>query len=290
MPLPLFRARIGPDADHGFYPAPLRYRLYLSLACPGSLRVALTHRLLRLADRVPLTLLPAVPGNDGGYAELRTVYERTAHRYPGPATAPVLADSWTGRVVSNHATDIAHDLAVHFRTDGRPDLRPPGAAREIRRLGLLCDRDIAEAAQRAGRAGQAGQAAGPEPGGERALATLLTALGEIEERLAGGGPFLLGDSLTAADLHLWVTLVHLDTVHRWHLDAAAVHRIAAHPAVWAYARRLLGEPAFADLLRPGDIERRHHAHCRGLEAAGAAVQIIDWSTPELFTPARPHGR
>ncbi|MGW9071439.1 glutathione S-transferase family protein, partial [Streptomyces yangpuensis] len=25
------------------------------------------------------------------------------------------------------------------------------------------------------------------------------------------------------------------------------------------------------------IARRHHAHCRGLEAAGAAVQILDWA-------------
>ncbi|UCM91153.1 glutathione S-transferase C-terminal domain-containing protein [Streptomyces marincola] len=275
-----FRGRVGPDADHGFHPAPLRYRLYLSLSCPGSLRVAITHRLLRLDEDMPVTLLPAVPDADGGYAALRDLYARTAHHHPGPAVAPVLADRWTGRIVSNHAPDIAHDLAVRF-AGGRAGLRPHGAEADIAALARLCDQDITEAAQRAGEAG-------PAPGRARALGTLLAALAAIEERLARGGPFVLGDTLTAADVHLWVTLVELDTVHRWHLDAEAVHRIAEHPGVWAYVRRLLGEREFGGLLRVADIERRHHAHCRGLEAAGAAAPIIDWTAP-LAAPARQHG-
>jgi putative glutathione S-transferase len=76
---------------------------------------------------------------------------------------------------------------------------------------------------------------------------------------------------------LWVTLVQLDTVHRHHLDASAVQRIAAHPALWAYARRLAAHPAFGAHLDLDGIARRHHAHCRGLEAAGSAVQILDWA-------------
>ncbi|MDT0345949.1 glutathione S-transferase C-terminal domain-containing protein [Streptomyces litchfieldiae] len=273
-----FRSRIGPDANHGFYPAPLRYRLYLSLACPGCLRIAITHRLLGLADRIPLTELPAVPEPDGGYAELRTAYDRTTHGYRGPATAPVLADHWTGRVVSNHAPDILRDLAVRFRTAGTPELRPPAAEKDIAELARLCDHDITEAAQQAGRA----TAEGPDR--EAASDTLLTALATLEERLSAG-PYVLGDALTAADVDLWVTLVRLDTVHRWHLDAEAVHRIAAHPALWSYAKRLLSAPAFGDSLHIDDITRRHHARCRGLEAAGAAVRIIDW-TPDPSAVAR----
>jgi putative glutathione S-transferase len=90
--------------------------------------------------------------------------------------------------------------------------------------------------------------------------------------------FLIRDHITAADVELWVTLVQLDTVHRHHLDAAAVQRIADHPTLWAYARRLTAHPAFGTHLDLDGIARRHHAHCQGLEAAGAAVQILDWAS------------
>ncbi|RKN35117.1 glutathione S-transferase C-terminal domain-containing protein [Streptomyces hoynatensis] len=268
-----FRGRIGPDANHGFHPAPHRYHLYLSLSCPDSLRIALTHRLLRLGDLMPLTALPPIPAADGGYPELRAAYEASTHRFQGPATAPLLADRWTGRVVSNHAPDIECDLARHFRGESGPDLRPRGSEEAIAAVAALCEEGIAQAAQRAGQAGQ-----GPAER-EQALGVLLGALAAVEERLAAR-PFAAGDVLTAADVHLWVTLVQLDTVHRWHLGADAVHRIADHPRLWAYARRLLAEPAFGECLRLDEIALRHHHQCRGLEAAGAAVQIIDWTRPE----------
>ncbi|NUR68368.1 MAG: hypothetical protein HOQ47_21655, partial [Streptomyces sp.] len=36
-------------------------------------------------------------------------------------------------------------------------------------------------------------------------------------------------------------------------------------------------PAFGAHLDLDGIARRHHARCRGLEAAGSAVQILDWA-------------
>ena len=267
------RGRIGPDADHGFHPAPHRYHLYLSLSCPSSLRIAITHRLLGLGESMPLTTLPPIPGPDGGYAELRPAYEACAHRFTGPARAPMLADRWTGRVVSNHAPDIECDLALRFRGESAPELRPRGLEAAIDGVAALCEAGIEEAAQRAGRAGQ-----GPAER-EAALGVLLDTLATFERRLAAH-PFAIGEALTAADVHLWVSLVQLDTVHRWHLGADAVHRIADHPRLWAYARRLLARPAFGSCLRLDEIALRHHHRCRGLEAAGAAVQIIDWTSPE----------
>jgi putative glutathione S-transferase len=134
----------------------------------------------------------------------------------------------------------------------------------------MCADGIEEAAQRAGRAD-----AGPA---ERAAAldALCDTLDRLERRLAGE-EYLVGDRLTAADVELWVALVQLDTVHRCHLDASAVHRIAEHRALWAYARRLAAHPAFGRHLDLDGIARRHHGRCQGLEAAGAAVQILDWA-------------
>ncbi|MET9110998.1 glutathione S-transferase family protein [Streptomyces zhihengii] len=266
---PAFRGRIGCDMSSGHYAAPHRYRLHLSLPCPGSLRIAVTHRLLGLGDLLPVELLPAVPDTpDGGFTSLRPLYEASSHHHRGPAAAPVLSDAWTGRVVSTHAPDIERDLALRFGSAG-PELHPRADARRIEAVGRLCTEGIDEAAQSAGELGIE-HGAHAEP-----LGTLLDALGSLE-RCLGEQEFVLGERLTAADVQVWTTLVQLDTVHRWHLDADAVDRIAAHPALWAYARRLAAHPAFGPLLDLDAITRRHHARCRGQEAAGAAMQIVDW--------------
>lgn len=276
------RGRIGPDASSGYYAAPHRYQLFLSLSCPHCLRIAVTHSLLRLEDTVTLTLLPGLPDADGGYASLRPPYESTWHGHTGPATVPVLSDRWTGRIVSNHAPDIMRDLALRFRGTGGPELFPPSAEGEIGALIRLVDEDVTEAARRAG---EGACEDGSQDGGP--VETLLAALDGIEDRLAAQ-PFLLGETLTAADVQLWVALLELDTVHRWHLGADIVLRIAAYPRLWAYARRLRDEPAFHTHLNVAGITRRHHHQCRGQEAAGAAVQIIDWTPQELCTPVSPH--
>ncbi|WAZ19393.1 glutathione S-transferase C-terminal domain-containing protein [Streptomyces cinnabarinus] len=265
-----FHGRIGQDARSGHYAVPRRYRLHLSTACPDGLRIAVTHSLLGLDDTCPAVVLPAVPDcRDGGYAALRPLYDASTHRYTGPARAPVLSDAWSGRIVSTHAPGIARDLARHFGTGG-PQLRPCGAESEIEAVERMCAKGIAQAAQLAGSAG------GDEPERAAAADRLAQTLDALERWLLGR-EFMIRDQITAADVELWVTLVELDTVHRNHLDAAAVRRIAEHPALWAYARRLAAHPAFGTHLDLDGIARRHHAHCQGLEAAGAAVQILDWA-------------
>ncbi|MDX3520786.1 glutathione S-transferase C-terminal domain-containing protein [Streptomyces scabiei] len=270
-PLPVFRGRIGCDARSGHYAVPRRYRLHLSPSCPGALRIAVVHGLLGLADVCPVTLLPAVPdGPDGEHSALRPLYEASAHRYPGAAVAPVLSDDWSGRIVSTHAPDIMRDLARRFG-GGRAALYPEGAEAETEGVARLCEQGMDGAAQRAGRADA------DEPERRDALGSLLRTLRTLDARLARQ-EYVLGGELTVADVELWVALVRLDTVHRWHLDAGAVHRVADHPHLWAYARRLTAHPAFGPRLDLAGIALRHHAHCRGLEAAGAAVQILDWAS------------
>ncbi|KUO10073.1 glutathione S-transferase C-terminal domain-containing protein [Streptomyces sp. DSM 15324] len=269
-PAPAFRGRIGRDARSGHYAVPRRYRLHLSTADPDGLRIAVTHALLGLDRACPVTFLPAVPDcPDGGHAQLRPLYDASAHRYTGPALAPVLSDDWSGRIVSTHGPDIARDLARRF-AGGRAVLYPCGSESEIEAVERMCAQGIEEAAQRAGDAGAdpAGRAA--------ALDALLATLGVLEQGL-DAQPYLISDQITAADVELWVALVQLDTVHRHHLDADAVRRIAGHPALWAYGRRLAAHPAFGTHLDLEGIARRHHARCQGLEAAGAAVQILDWA-------------
>ncbi|MFI8419914.1 glutathione S-transferase C-terminal domain-containing protein [Streptomyces sp. NPDC085479] len=271
---PAFRGRIGRSADSGHYAVPHRYRLHLAPADPVCLGIAVTHGLLGLDATLPLRLLPELPdAADGSYARLRPLYEASAHLYTGPAAAPVLADTWTGRIVSTHAPDILRDLALRFRGDG-PELLPEEHREEIDALAALCADGVHRAAQRAGSLGLDPEA-GARREAERALGTLFGALAALDARLTGR-PYLLGSAPTLADVHVWGALVRLDTVHRWHLDAAALHRVAGHRALWAYAQRLAAHPAFARHLDVDAVLRRHRAHCTGREAAGAAIRIVDW--------------
>ncbi|WP_169317100.1 glutathione S-transferase C-terminal domain-containing protein [Actinacidiphila oryziradicis] len=214
-PPPHFRARIGADPGGGYYPAAHRYHLYLSLGCPLSLRVSITLGLLGLEDSVSTTFLPSPAGACDALTALRTAYETTWHHYDGPLTVPALCDVWSGRVVSNHTPDILDDLALHFTDQDNADLprlRPAALAADIDAVRELLAEDLAQ-----------------DP-----------ALDLLERQLASQ-PYVLGEMLTAADVDLWVALVHL--------DADAVRRVAARDRLWSYVRRLGAHPAFHDIPR-----------------------------------------
>ncbi|MER7466012.1 hypothetical protein [Streptomyces sp. NPDC097981] len=101
-PAPVLRGRIGA----GFSPVPHRYRLYLSAACPRSLRVSAALAELGLEDTVATTLL----GTPASYTALRLAYEATGHHYDGTLAVPALCDTWSGRIIGNHTGDILDDL------------------------------------------------------------------------------------------------------------------------------------------------------------------------------------
>ncbi|QEV09865.1 glutathione S-transferase C-terminal domain-containing protein [Streptomyces prasinus] len=266
---PVFRGRIGRDARSGHYAVPRRYRLHLSTADPACLRIAVTHTLLGLDDACAVTFLPAVPDRpDGGYTELSPLYDASAHRYTGPALAPVLSDDWSGRIVSTHAPDIARDLARRF-DGGRRAVYPRGAESEIEAVERMCAQGIDAAA------GSAGKTAAEPAARAGALGTLLRTLGSLDNWLMDRD-HMIRDRITVADVELWVALVRLDTVHRHHLDAGAVRDIAGYETLWAYARRLAGHPAFGGHLDVDAIARRHRAHCHAPAATGTAVQVVTW--------------
>ncbi|MGC5567681.1 glutathione S-transferase C-terminal domain-containing protein [Streptomyces sp. FR-108] len=221
-----FRSRIGVGLAGGFYPAPHRYQLYLSAGCQRSQRVSITLALLGLENSTTITVLTGPAETPDAFAALRRAYEATWHHYDGPLTAPALCDRWSGRVVSNHTPDILRDLAdladLADRTEltelgdgedlGMPALRPPALAAEIDALRELLARDVTPAS--------------PSPA-RTATLTLL------DHQLAAG-PYALGETITAADVDLWVALTHLDTADdtlsaHLHLDAY-VQRLGQHPA------------------------------------------------------------
>ncbi|MGW8687059.1 glutathione S-transferase C-terminal domain-containing protein [Streptomyces sp. NPDC055817] len=215
-PLPhRFHSRIGVGLAGGFYPAPHRYELFLSKSCPRSLRISISVGLLGLKDSIATTLLGHPAETPDAFASLRRAYEATVHHYDGPLTAPALCDRWSGRIVSNHTPDILRDLAGLLSGhdgDCPSPLRPPALAADIDALRDLLELDVVPAA---------------EPSRRWAALDLL-------DRRLGGQPFALGENLTAADVDLWVALVHL----------GPAGTLCLHPRLRDYVRRLGDHPAF----------------------------------------------
>ncbi|MFE1289951.1 glutathione S-transferase family protein [Streptomyces sp. NPDC058751] len=208
-------SRIGVGLAGGFYPAPHRYELYLSRNCPHSLRIAVTLGLLGLRDSVATTLLADPARTPDAFAALRRAYEATEHHFDGPLTAPALCDRWSGRIVSNHAPAILRDLSgllSGHSTTGPSPLRPPSLAAGIDALRDLLDRDVTPSTS---------------------PSELAAALDLLDRRLATR-PYVLGDSLTAADVDVWTALTGLGRSDGLH----------SRPRLQEYVDRLRDHPAF----------------------------------------------
>ncbi|MEU0786848.1 glutathione S-transferase C-terminal domain-containing protein [Streptomyces sp. NPDC006173] len=208
-------SRIGVGLAGGFYPAPHRYEVYLAASCPRSLRISITLGLLGLTNSVATTLLTHPAGTPDAFASLRRAYEATEHHYGGPFTAPALCDRWTGRIVSNDTSDILRDLTglPSGHAAGRaPSLLPPSLATDIEALRDLLDRDVTPSAHPSDR----------------------TAALDLLDCQLSSAAYMLGDSLTAADVDVWVALSRL----------APAGTLCAHPRLRDYVRRLGELPAF----------------------------------------------
>lgn len=240
----------GRIADGGPYaPEAGRYHLYAGWFCPWSQRVVIARALAGLSGAVTVSYVDNERDGRGwafrerygpdpvnGFTLLREAYEATEPDFDGLISVPTLWDRVTGRVVSNDYTTIGLDLATRFGAVAAPlvETYPAALRAEIDELdgwiGPAVNHGVGAATT-----------AGPE--GTRARAALLDAFARLDERLATRR-YLVGGTVTEADIRLWVTLVRYDVGPNAH---RAIHAgLHEFPHLWAYARDLYTIPAFRE--------------------------------------------
>ncbi|UBU18589.1 glutathione S-transferase C-terminal domain-containing protein [Nonomuraea gerenzanensis] len=250
-PLYPFQGRITADGSSGHPAEPGRYHLYLAWVCPYAHRAAIVHRLKGLAGIVSLSYVDDERDGRGwafrerrgpdpvnGFTLLEQAYEATEEGYGGHISVPVLWDKELGGIVSNHFPDITIDLATQFErwADTSVDLYPEPLRGEINQLNGWIHHDV-----NAG-VGRVARAHGQEREEERLR--VLAALEWIDERLAGRR-YLTGDTLTEADVRLWVTLARYDAEYnRGH--RISERDLSGFEHLWGYARDLYQRPAFRE--------------------------------------------
>ncbi|PSK95695.1 putative glutathione S-transferase [Murinocardiopsis flavida] len=285
-----FTDRITADARDGWPAEPGRYRLVVSRACPWANRAVISRRLLGLEDAVSLAITDPIqdekswrftldPGGRDpvlGIAYLGEAYAAREPDYDGGISVPAVVDAPSGRLVTNDFLQITLDLATEWGPRyraGAPDLYPEDRRDEIDAVNDAVFRDINNGVYRAG-------FAHTQERYDDAYTRLFARLDELEARLSTRR-YLVGDTITEADIRLFATLVRFDAVYHGHFKCNRT-KLTEMPALWAYSRDLFQTPGFGDTIDFDHIKRHYYQVHTGINPTAIVPKGPDlsvWRTP-----------
>ncbi|NWJ70908.1 glutathione S-transferase C-terminal domain-containing protein [Pseudonocardia sp. ICBG1122] len=264
-----------------------RYRLVGARACPWANRVIITRRLLGLEDAISMGIAGPLhderswrfhldPGNVDpvlGIEYLREAYEKAVPGYDEGVTVPAMVEVASGKVVTNEYALLERDLSTEWRglhRDGAPDLwTDPEAIDEI---GKGIFHDVNNGVYKCGFASS-------QRAYDRAYDALWSRMDELSEHLSTRR-YLVGDSITQADIRLWVTLVRFDAAYHGHFKANR-HKLTELPVLWAYARDLFQTPGFGDTIDFEQVKQHYYGVHASVNPTGIVPKGPDtagWTT------------
>jgi putative glutathione S-transferase len=118
---------------------------------------------------------------------------------------------------------------------------------------------------------------------DEAFKQLFATLDWLEDRLTDRR-FLMGDSITEADVRLFTTLTRFDAVYHGHFKCNR-NKLTEMPALWGYARDLFQTPGFGDNTVFDQIKRHYYVVHTHLNPSGIVPD-----GPDLDGWLKPHGR
>lgn len=285
--------RITVEGEDGYEVEPNRYRLIAAKACPWANRAIIVRRLLGLEDVISMGLAGPVhdPRSwtfdldpDGvdpvlGIERLQEAYFKRQADYPRGITVPAMVDERDGAVVTNDFDQITRDFASQwkeFHREGAPNLWPEEHAEEMESVMKRVFTEVNNGVYRCGFAGS-------QESYDAAYDRIWTALDWLEERLADRR-YLMGDTITEADVRLFTTLVRFDAVYHGHFKANR-QMLSEMPVLWAYARDLYQTPGFGETVDFEQIKAHYYVVHKDINP----TQIIP-KGPSEDVWLTPHGR
>jgi len=258
--------RITAHGGDGFKVEPGRYRLVAARVCPWANRAIIVRRLLGLEDALSMGLcgptqderswtLDLYPrGVDPvlGYERLQQAYLARDPSYDRGITVPAMVDVTTGQVVTNDYARMTLDFCTEwtdFHRDGAPDLYPTSLRDEIADIQLGNFNDVNNAVYQCGFAGS-------QEAYERAYERLFARLDWLSDRLSAQR-YLVGDTITEADVRLFTTLARFDAVYHGHFKCNR-QKLSEMPVLWAYARDLFQTPGIGDTIDFAQIKQHYY--------------------------------
>jgi glutathionyl-hydroquinone reductase len=212
-------------------------------------------------------------------ARLQDAYLARIPNYPRGITVPAIVEETTGKVVTNDFARMTLDLSTEweaYHRTGAPQLYPEHLRDEINDVARRIYVDINDGVYRCGFAGSQGAY-------DAAYDRLFTALDWLSDRL-GNQRYLVGDTITEADVRLFTTLARFDSVYHGHFKCNR-HKLSEMPVLWAYARDLFQTPGFGDTIDFVQIKQHYYI----VHADINPTRIVP-KGPELNYWHIPHGR
>ncbi len=285
--------RVTRDGRDGYPVEAGRYRLIAARACPWANRTIIVRRLLGLEDVISMGLCGPThdqrswtfdldPGGVDpvlGYERLQQAYFARFPDYDRGITVPALVEVGTKQLITNDYAQMTLDFAgewTEFHREGAPDLYPERLREEIDTVAERVFTEVNNGVYRCGFAGS-------QETYEKAYDRLFTALDWLEERLTGQR-FLVGNTITEADVRLFTTLARFDPVYHSHFKANR-SKLVEFPALWAYARDLFQTPGFGDTTDFVQIKQHYYI----VQTDVNPTQIVPVG-PDLSNWLTPHGR
>ena len=282
--------RILADPDSHWPVESGRYRLIAARACPWANRTIIVRRLLGLEDVISIGMpgpthdarswtFDLDPGGVDpvlGIERLQQAFFARFPDYPRGITVPAIVDIASGMVVTNDFPQITEDFSTQwtqYHRDGAPDLWPEESREEMEKVMRLIYTEINNGVYRCGFAGS-------QEAYEAAFDRLFTALDTIEERLSHSR-YLMGGSITEADVRLFTTLVRFDPVYFGHFKCNR-QTLRDFENLWAYARDLYQTPGFGDTVDFTQIKQHYyivHVDVNPTQIVPRGPDLADWLSP-----------
>ncbi len=282
--------RITRDGRDGWPVEPGRYRLVAARACPWANRAIIVRRLLGLEEVLSMGVCGPThderswtfnldPGGRDPVLGIERLQEAYLNRFPDYTrgiTVPAMVEIDSVQVVTNDFPQITLDLSlewVEHHRDGAPELYPEHLRDEMDEVMERVYTEVNNGVYRCGFAGS-------QEGYEKAYRRLFDALDWLEERLTTRR-YLMGDTITEADVRLFTTLARFDPVYHGHFKCNR-SKLSETKALWAYARDLFQTPGFGDTIDFAHIKRHYYEVHTDINPTGivpVGPDLSGWTTP-----------
>ena len=192
---------------------------------------------------------------------LHAFFAASDPHYSGRVTTPTVWDRKARTVVNNESSEILRMLNTEFNAHGAagPDLYPEALRQEIDEVNEAVYHHINNGVYRCGFAHS-------QEAYEEAFGGMFKTWDMLEARL-GWHRYLVGGTLTEADVRLFPTLVRFDPVYYSHFKCN-LRRIADYPNLSNYLRDLYQMPQFGSTVNIKQYKRGYYGNSPRLNPSG----------------------
>ena len=262
----VFRNNISLD-EKIYIPETGRYHLYVSYACPWAHRTLIFRKLKQLEQHITVDYVHPdmldmgwsfnnnFPGTTGDSLHkknyIHEIYQLSDKNVSTKATVPILWDKKTNTIVSNESSEIIRILNKAFNqiTNNHDDYYQDIFKNEIDEINDIVYNDINNGVYKTG-------FSKTQLSYENAANKLFAALNIIEKKLENNN-YLVGNSITEADIRFLPTLLRFDCVYYLHFKCN-LKKISEYKNINNYMKTLFKNNAIKSTTNFDHIKRHYY--------------------------------